>query len=496
MRTFEIIVVLFTLLGLAGGAHAERRVALVVGNSGYAHAPALTNPVNDAREVTAALKATGFEVVEAIDADKLRLDAALRAFAEKLDAADVALFFYAGHGLQLGLQNYLVPVDAKLSQERDLEFEAVKLDFVLRQMEIDRAGRTSIVILDACRDNPLARNLARSMGTRSASIGRGLAAAATGIGTFIAYATQPGNVALDGAGRNSPFTSALVKHMRVAGRNLPAMMIEVRKDVVAATDGKQVPWDHSSLTGEFYFVPGAAAPQAGSVARAPAGAADDLEALKARLARLEAEAGAKQRTAGATGDMISADGIRLAELRARAASLDDTVKELQKRLMATRLEEGRAADAKEKQKLQREVSNIMLDWTRRGQDLKKLRDEIATLEGKANNAPAGSAAASGAQAVAALPPVVPKADPDASASDFESTDGVRLEGSSIRSFKAPSPDACRNACAAEAGCAGYQHGRKIGVMGQCELFSSIVSRHEDPRWWSGTRKRRPAAADR
>jgi Caspase domain/PAN domain len=166
----------------------------------------------------------------------------------------------------------------------------VKLEFVLRQMEIDREGKTTIVMLDACRDNPLTRNLARSMGTRSAGIGRGLAAASTGLGTFIAYSTQPGNVALDGKGRNSPFTSALVKHMGAKGRNLPATMIEVRKEVVAATGGQQVPWDHSALTGDFFFAPGAAAPSLGSVASAPAGTSADVAALQERLRKLEEEA--------------------------------------------------------------------------------------------------------------------------------------------------------------------------------------------------------------
>ncbi len=237
LRRLLVLVLAVCAIGAtASAALAETRVALVVGNSAYQSTPVLPNPLNDARDVAAALKSVGFEVVQALDADKAKLDSALRAFADKLGRADVALFFYAGHGLQVGLQNYLLPVDAKLAGERDLEFETVKLDFVLRQMEIDRDGKTTIVILDACRDNPLARNLARSMGTRSASIGRGLAPASTGLGTFIAYSTQPGNVALDGAGRNSPFTAALVKHMGEKGRNLPATMIEVRKDVVAATE--------------------------------------------------------------------------------------------------------------------------------------------------------------------------------------------------------------------------------------------------------------------
>jgi hypothetical protein len=166
----------------------------------------------------------------------------------------------------------------------------VKLEFVLRQMEIDREGKTTIVILDACRDNPLSRNLARTMGTRSTAIGRGLAAAATGLGTFIAYSTQPGNVAVDGAGRNSPFTSALVKNMSAKGQNLPTTMIEVRKEVVAATDGKQVPWDHSALTGEFFFVPAAASSPQGTAAAAPSGTAADLAVLQERLRKLEEEA--------------------------------------------------------------------------------------------------------------------------------------------------------------------------------------------------------------
>jgi len=298
MRWFlALSVALGLLAGTSSGALAEMRVALVVGNSAYQSTTPLANPLNDARDMAAALEAVGFEVVEALDADRRKLDGALRAFTDKLAGADVALFFYAGHGLQVGAQNYLVPVDAKLERERDLEFEAVKLDFVLRQMEIDREGKTTIVILDACRDNPLTRNLARTMGTRSTAVGRGLAAASTGLGTFIAYSTQPGNVAVDGQGRNSPFTAALVKHMGEKGRNLPATMIEVRKEVVAATGGAQVPWDHSALTGDFYFAPGTAAPTPGTVASAPSGTAADVAALQERLRKLEEDA--KRREASA-----------------------------------------------------------------------------------------------------------------------------------------------------------------------------------------------------
>lgn len=491
MRLLTLL--LAALIAVAAGlvpALAETRVALVIGNGAYRNTTTLANPLNDARDVSAALKATGFDVVEALDADKPGIDAALRSFTDKLTGAEVALFFYAGHGLQVGAENYLVPVDAKLERERDLEFEAVRLNFVMRQMEIEREGKTSIVILDACRDNPLARNLARSMGTRSASVGRGLAAAATGLGTFIAYATQPGNVALDGTERNSPFTSALLKHMRAKGRNLPATMIEVRKDVVRATDGRQVPWDHSALTGDFYFVPVqvAEAPAAGTVTPAPAAASDDITALKDRLAKLEAEAKTRDAAGSApAGAMMTADGIRLAELRARAANLDDLVNDLRKRLTEKSMEQARAGP-NDKMKLQRDVSNIMLEWTRRGQDLKKVRDEIAVLEGKAAPPSDKNDGNDSQQVAAAIPPVTARPDPNASAAEFEASDNVRLEGSEIKSFKAPNPDACRNACAGEAGCIGYQHGRKIPVMGQCQLFSAIAARHEDPSWRSGVRR--------
>lgn len=486
MRLLTLLLAALTSIvaGLAP-AMAETRVALVIGNGAYRNTTTLANPLNDARDVSAALKTAGFDVVEALDADKAGIDAALRSFTDKLTGAEVALFFYAGHGLQVGAENYLVPVDAKLERERDLEFEAVRLNFVMKQMEIEREGKTSIIILDACRDNPLARNLARSMGTRSASVGRGLAAAATGLGTFIAYATQPGNVALDGTERNSPFTSALLKHMRAKGRNLPATMIEVRKDVVRATDGRQVPWDHSALTGDFYFVPGEVAAAPGTVTPAPPAASDDITALKDRLAKLEAEAKTRD-AAPPPGAMMTTDGIRLAELRARAANLDDLVNDLRKRLTEKSMEQARA-NPNDRMKLQRDVSNIMLEWTRRGQDLKKVRDEIAMLEGKTGASPARNDGNDSQRVAAAIPPVTARPDPNASAAEFAASDNVRLEGREIRSFKAPNPDACRNACAGEAGCIGYQHGRKIPVMGQCQLFASIDARHEDPSWRSGVR---------
>jgi uncharacterized caspase-like protein len=196
-----LTLVLASLL-LALPAAAEKRVALVVGNSNYTEVGTLANPVNDANAISTALKGAGFEVILGVNVDKKAFDARIRNFAALLEDADVAIFFYAGHGLQVAGRNYLIPVDAHLQGERDLDFDAVNLDFIMKQMELGRADTTNIVFLDACRDNPFTRNLARSMGTRSASIGKGLAQVDTGVGTFIAYSTQPGNVALDGTGSN------------------------------------------------------------------------------------------------------------------------------------------------------------------------------------------------------------------------------------------------------------------------------------------------------
>jgi uncharacterized caspase-like protein len=238
---------------------AQKRVALVMGNSAYRHVAKLANPANDAAGMAAALTRLGFEVIEGRDLDKTATEKTIRAFQKSLSGADVALFFYAGHGLQVAGQNYIAPIDATLKAEGDLDFETVPVDLVLKQME--RGTKTNLVFLDACRDNPLADNLARSMGTRSASVGRGLARVGAGLGTLIAFATQPGSVALDGAGANSPFTAALLKHIERPGIDVGELMIEVRREVLAATNGVQVPWDQSSLTGRFYF---SGTPQLGS----------------------------------------------------------------------------------------------------------------------------------------------------------------------------------------------------------------------------------------
>ncbi len=237
-------------------AYADKRVALVIGNSAYQHAPSLPNPKNDATDMTAALSKQGFQVIEGLDLDKATFDRKVRDFAVALKGSEVGVFFYAGHGFEVTRQNYLVPIDAKAEEAEALDFEMVRLDVVHRIME--RQTSTNILFLDACRDNPFARNLARALGTRSAEVGRGLAAVESGVGTLISFSTQPGNVALDGKGRNSPFTGALVRHISTASDDLGAILIAVRNDVMKSTQSKQVPWEHSALTGRFFFNPAAA----------------------------------------------------------------------------------------------------------------------------------------------------------------------------------------------------------------------------------------------
>jgi hypothetical protein len=251
MLRLLVLLCAFCALSTSSIAQNERRIALIIGNSVYQNTAELKNPKNDAVDMAASLRRLGFEVFEGHDLDKRSMERMIRQFGVKLSGADLALFFYAGHGVAIGGQNYLVPVDARLSSEGDADFEGLPLTLVLKQME--REAKTSIVLLDACRDNPLARNLARTMGTRSSQVSQGLAEVRTGVGTLIGFSTQPGNVAVDGGGRNSPYAGALLRHIEVPGTDVSGVLIAVRNDVLKATDGRQVPWEHTSLTGQVYL---------------------------------------------------------------------------------------------------------------------------------------------------------------------------------------------------------------------------------------------------
>jgi uncharacterized caspase-like protein len=194
------------------------------------------------------LSKLGFDVVEGRDLDKRGMEDKIREFGGKLERADLALFFYAGHGMQVAGRNYLIPIEAKLERPGDLSLDTIEVGQVLAQMEAEK--RVNLIFLDACRDNPLARSFSRSLGTRSNSVGQGLASIQSAVGTMIAYATQPDAVALDGEGRNSPFTTALIKHISTPALEISALMKRVRADVIAVTRERQVPWDHSSLVGD------------------------------------------------------------------------------------------------------------------------------------------------------------------------------------------------------------------------------------------------------
>ena len=248
-----LLAVLWQLPSGPVAAGELQRVALVVGNAAYEHAPVLRNPRNDADAIAAALEELDFNVIRGLDLDRNRFFDKLDAFTEAARGADVALFFYAGHGLQVDGRNFLAPVDARLAKKLHLRSQAIDLDTVMGEMN----SLTNLVFLDACRDNPLAGNLARSMGmNRSAGSTRGLARVEDQTGTLIAYATSPGTVADDGAGDHSPFTAALLEHIATPGLSIFDLVNEVSNTVRERTKGKQVPWSHySALPNRFPLLP-------------------------------------------------------------------------------------------------------------------------------------------------------------------------------------------------------------------------------------------------
>ncbi len=239
-------------LSAPAGAASDRRVALVVGNGAYTSVPPLANPIRDAKAISAALKRLGFEVVEGYDLNMDAMTTTVREFAQKLDGAKAGIVYYAGHGIAVGDENYLLPVDAALKSEADLDFRSVNVHLILRQMQ--REERVNVLILDACRDNPFAAQLAG----RSRSVPRGLTAIETqsASGILIAFATDPRATALDGEkDGNSPFTAALLKHIETPDVSITTVMDRVRGDVWEATGKKQKPWTNSSIIGEFKMNP-------------------------------------------------------------------------------------------------------------------------------------------------------------------------------------------------------------------------------------------------
>jgi tetratricopeptide (TPR) repeat protein len=236
---------------------SERRIALVIGNSAYANTARLANPKADAELIAASLQNAGFSKVDlSLDLPRERLIDTLKAFAAEADKADWAVIYFAGHGLEIGGVNYLIPTDARLASDRDIPYEAIALEQVLHA--VGGAKKLKLVVLDACRDNPFARSMTRSA-SATRSIGRGLAPVEDS-GTLVAYAAKHGQVALDGDGTNSPFAVALARNIEVAGLEINMLLRKVRDDVLSATGKRQEPFQYGSLPSEaFYFRPVAAA---------------------------------------------------------------------------------------------------------------------------------------------------------------------------------------------------------------------------------------------
>jgi uncharacterized caspase-like protein len=275
---FAFVVLALTLAAPVGAA--GDRVALVIGNGAYRAATPLPNPPNDAAAMDRALRSVGFDVVTVRDAEYQLMSRAIREFGDRATGAEVALFFYAGHGLQVSGHNFLLPVNAQIDELGDLRYEAFTLSLVLAELE-DADPGLSVVVLDACRNNPITRQLARQSEVlgRSAGVNEGLARTEAATGTLIAYATAPGELALDGDGRHSPFTEALTRWVVEPDLEVGLMFRRVRETVVEMTEGAQVPWVEESILGEFYFNPGSGGQAPQTVAAPGAAGAPSAEVV-------------------------------------------------------------------------------------------------------------------------------------------------------------------------------------------------------------------------
>lgn len=276
MRYLTLLLSLICMALTATAAQADRRVAFVVGNGAYKNVAALPNPSIDAKAIAGALRNVGFEVVEGTNLTRDKMTERLLDFGKKAQGADIAVFFYAGHGIAISGTNYLLPIDADIKSEMDVKLgAAINIDLTLDQTMGD--AKVKLVFLDACRDNPFAAKIKANSATRSVSVQTGLAEMKSGEGTLIAFATGPGQTALDGTeGGNSPFTRALLANITKPGVEIQQAMTQVRAQVNEETNKGQLPWGHTNLIGAVYLngapAPGAAAaagPAQQQVALAP-----------------------------------------------------------------------------------------------------------------------------------------------------------------------------------------------------------------------------------
>src|ERR1700756_5106069 len=272
MRYKTVILSLICMSFTAEPAVADKRVAFVVGNGAYKNVAQLPNPPIDAKAMAAVLRNVGFEVVEGTNLTRDTMTERLLEFGKKAQGADVAVFFYAGHGIAISGTNYLLPVDADIKSEMDVKLgAAINIDLTLDQTMSD--AKVKLVFLDACRDNPFAAKI-KSTATRSVSVGSGLAEMKSGEGTLIAFATGPGQTALDGqGGGNSPFTRALIDNITQPGVEIQQAMTKVRAEVNEQTNKRQLPWGHTNLIGAVYLNPAPAPAPAANNAAAPASSA-------------------------------------------------------------------------------------------------------------------------------------------------------------------------------------------------------------------------------
>jgi peptidoglycan hydrolase-like protein with peptidoglycan-binding domain len=272
MRYLTLILSLSCMLFSAQAANADRRIAFVVGNGAYKNVAQLPNPAIDAKAMAAVLRNVGFEVVEGTNLTRDKMTERLLEFGKKAQGADVAVFFYAGHGIAISGTNYLLPIDADIKSEMDVKLgAAINIDLTLDQTMSD--AKVKLVFLDACRDNPFTAKIKSNSATRSVSVQSGLAEMKSGEGTLIAFATGPGQTALDGQeGANSPFTRALIAHITSPGVEIQQAMTEVRAQVNEEASKGQLPWGHTNLIGSVYLNPVAAPPASAAATSSAPGA--------------------------------------------------------------------------------------------------------------------------------------------------------------------------------------------------------------------------------
>ncbi|MGY8704819.1 caspase family protein [Bradyrhizobium sp. 18BD] len=284
MRTLTLLASLMCMALSVSAAQADRRVAFVVGNGSYKNVAQLPNPPIDAKAMASTLRNVGFEVIEGSNLSRDQMTEKLLDFGRKAQGSDIALFYYAGHGIAVGGTNYLLPVDADIKSEMDVKLgAAINIDLTLEQTMGD--AKVKLVFLDACRDNPFAAKIKSNSATRSVNVQSGLAEMKSGEGTLIAFATGPGQTALDGQeGNNSPFTRALIDNITKPGIEIQQAMTSVRAQVNEETHKGQLPWGHTNLIGAVYLnqapttqVANAAPTAAGVVPAASAGSSDGVE---------------------------------------------------------------------------------------------------------------------------------------------------------------------------------------------------------------------------